>query len=69
MGTKKELIALVDEFVEEKNAKWEHEDWLRLTNKVKEKGLNVKEEELGKLLEKEREIYKAKKIQRVTRDT
>jgi hypothetical protein len=59
--SKKELVGLLDKFIEEKNASWNHEDWLSLVSKVKEKGFDISENELGQLLEGERDVFYAKK--------
>ncbi|MBN2367955.1 hypothetical protein JXC34_02975, partial [Candidatus Woesearchaeota archaeon] len=60
MGSKKNLLQLVDEFIEEKNASWNHEDWTSFVSKVKSEGIDLKEETLGNLLETRKEKYTAK---------
>ena len=61
MGNRKKLLQLIDRFVEEKSGSWNHEDWLFLVNNVKENGIEIQENNLGDLLESERDKYNAKK--------
>jgi hypothetical protein len=62
MVKKRELLHLLDRFIEEKSASWNHDDWLSLVEKVKVKKFSINEQELGDLLEKERDNYNAKKL-------
>lgn len=55
------LLNLLDDFIEEKNASWNRDEWLLLVNKVNINGIEIKDSELKKILENKKDIYLAKK--------
>ena len=55
------LVHIVDEFIEGKNAIWNHEDWLDLVENVNKSGININENDLGEFLETEKNVFLAKK--------
>ena len=61
MSTRKKLLVVVESFIEDKNASWNHKDWICLVEEVKSKGIKIKNNDLGAVLESERDKYNAKK--------
>jgi hypothetical protein len=49
------LFEIVDDFMDETHMQWNHGDWLSLLSKVNRAGLIMDPDELGKLIERERE--------------
>ena len=58
------FFQIIDKFLKDTNMKWNHDDWLRLINDVKESGYKITENELGLLIERERERILNKKIEK-----
>ena len=48
------LLNLLDEFIVEKNASWNHQDWLSLLDRINSNGIKIPESELGEILENEK---------------
>lgn len=55
------FFKIIEKFLKDTNLKWNHDDWLRLVHDVKEEGYKITEDELGLLIERERE-RKMKKL-------
>lgn len=55
------LLHILDEFIEEKNASWNHDDWLLLIKKINSSGIVIPDIDLGNVLENEKSVYLAKK--------
>lgn len=49
------FFQIVDKFLKDTNMKWNHEDWLHLIHEVKHAGYKITEDELGAMIERERE--------------
>lgn len=49
------LFEIIDDFMEETHMQWNHQDWLSLLSKVDKAGFIMDPDELGKLIERERE--------------
>ncbi|MBD3204508.1 hypothetical protein GF327_09535, partial [Candidatus Woesearchaeota archaeon] len=52
-----QLFLIIDDFIEGKKGKWNHEDWLSLIEKIQSKGIKVNEKKLGEMIEKKKEQY------------
>ena len=55
------LFEIIDDFMEETRMQWNHGDWLSLLSKVNRAGFIMDPDELGKLIERERERRLKKK--------
>lgn len=53
-----EILDIIKNFVKETNNDWNHNDWLKLVQKIKENNIKLEENKLGELLEKYRSKFK-----------
>ena len=49
------LIRIIDNFIEETNMQWNHQDWLSLLSKVERAGYKVNPNDIGLMIERERD--------------
>lgn len=55
MHNKFKLFDIIDQFLKETNMSWNHGQWLALLSKVERAGYKINPDELGRMIERERD--------------